>query len=56
MIFSDEKSMNRFLNDVKFYESRDCYCLGSTLEDAGEIIREIITELEEIKDVELDNE
>lgn len=55
MIFNDE-TMNKFLNDVKFYENRECYCLGSTLEDAGEIIRNIIMEQEGTKNVELDNE
>lgn len=29
----------KFINDVAFYESKDCFCLGNSLESAGEIIK-----------------
>ncbi len=36
----------RFLNDEAYYEDSNDFCLGETLEEAGEIIRQILKERE----------
>lgn len=39
MIFN-EKTLKDFLDDKPFFESAKCYCLGNTLREAGEIIKQ----------------
>lgn len=56
MKFDSSENTEKFLNDIKFYENINCYCLGNTLEDAGEIIRKIIEEQEMTENVGMDYE
>lgn len=37
-----EQELELFLKDVPFYRDNECYCLGKTLEDAGNIVRRIV--------------
>ncbi len=53
MIF-DAKSLRSFLNDVPFYENGNCFCLGDTLTEAGEIVKQIAERKESNNNVELD--
>lgn len=41
MKFNNE-NLQRFLNDKPFFENEESYCLGNTLEDAGEVVRKIM--------------
>jgi len=41
MKFNDE-SRKLFLEDKPFYENNECFCLGNSLEEAGEIIKRIV--------------
>lgn len=39
MKFETTDSLHAFLRDEPFYISKDCFCLGNTLDDAGIITR-----------------
>ena len=51
MIFINQEDLENFLSDKKYYSGRNNYCLGNTLEEAGEIFRKIV---EDKKDVGMD--
>lgn len=42
MRFNTEEAREKFLQDKAFFESRDSYCLGETMEEAGEILKKIV--------------
>lgn len=42
----DEVTREKFINDTPFYENEDCYCLGNTLEECGEILK-IISDIKQ---------
>lgn len=46
MKFRNDDQKRKFLNDEKYYDGLDNYCLGETMEDASEIIRFIIKDKE----------
>ena len=43
MKFRNQNEIQDFLEDKPFYSSPDSYCLGKTMEQAGEVIRKIAT-------------
>jgi len=47
MKFATEEAKEKFLRDEPFWESNESYCLGDTLEEAGRIAKQIITEKEQ---------
>lgn len=42
MTFKNDVDLQKFLKDKAFYRDNDCYCLGSTLEEAGAVVRKIV--------------
>lgn len=42
MLKLNDEELKDFLSDKPFYKNDDCYCLGKTLEEAGEIFRKIM--------------
>ena len=38
----DAETLQMFLKDKPFYKNSECFCLGSSLEDAGNIMTQII--------------
>lgn len=38
----DAETLQMFLKDEPFFQSKDCFCLGNSLEEAGEIISQIV--------------
>lgn len=50
----DTDSLNDFLQDIPFYKNKECFCLGNTLEEAGCVISQIISDKENEIDVGLD--
>lgn len=46
MKFKNEAELQAFLNDKPFFHGTDSYCLGSTMEEAGEVIRQMMGEAE----------
>lgn len=46
MKFKSEAKLQAFLEDKPFFHSTDCYCLGNTLEEAGEIVRQMMGKTE----------
>lgn len=53
MRFRNNEDLEKFLSDTAYYAGQDNYCLGDTLEEAGEIVGMIVKESE--KNVELDS-
>lgn len=47
MKFTNEENMKKFLNDEPYYTNREDYCLGNNLENAGNIVNQIIRDLSE---------
>ncbi len=41
MKFKTEEERQKFLNDEPYYENPDSYCLGNTMEEAAEILKQI---------------
>ena len=42
MKFCTEEAKEKFLRDEAFWENNESYCLGDTLEEAGDIIKKIM--------------
>lgn len=42
MTFRNQEDLENFLSDKKYYAGKNNYCLGETLEEAGEIFRKIV--------------
>ncbi len=42
MKFPSENCLKAFLNDEPFYATKDCFCLGKTLTDAGRVVRKLM--------------
>lgn len=38
----DAETLQMFLDDKPFFKNKDCFCLGSTLEEAGDIVSKIV--------------
>lgn len=38
----DADSLSAFLKDMPFYANNECFCLGNSLDEAGEIVRQIV--------------
>lgn len=38
----DAETLQMFLEDKPFYKNNECFCLGNTMEEAGEIISQIL--------------
>lgn len=38
----DADSLCAFLKDTPFYANNECFCLGDTLDEAGDIVRRIV--------------
>ena len=48
MKFQDEHEKQKFIHDEKYFGNLNSYCLGNTLEEAGDILRKI-TEAKEVQ-------
>lgn len=46
MEFTEEQKL-LFLQDKPFYENDNCFCLGNSLEEAGEIVEQIVNNKKE---------
>lgn len=46
MKFKNEAELQAFLDDKPFFNGADSYCLGSTMEEAGAVIRQMMGEAE----------
>ena len=46
MEFTEEQKL-LFLQDKPFYENDNCFCLGNSLEEAGEIVKQIVNKKKE---------
>ena len=44
----DEKHLNDFIKDIPFFIDEQNFCLGRTLEEAGEIMRKIFERREKV--------
>ena len=42
MKFIEKEDVEKFLEDEPFFKNNDCYCLGNSLEEAGEIVEIIV--------------
>ncbi len=42
MVFQTKEELKKFLNDESYYANNESYCLGSTLEEAGKILKIIV--------------
>ena len=42
MKFTDKAKLDDFLKDKPFFEDKECYCLGSNLNEAAEVVAEIM--------------
>ena len=54
MKFRTEEAKEKFLHDEAFWENNESYCLGDTMEEAGDIIK-VIMERKEQTYVGMDN-
>lgn len=57
MKFKNAENQEKFLRDEKYYENPEDYCLGNTLEEAGEIFRKLLNDVDEkgsVKNVGMD--
>lgn len=55
MRFKNDVEKQMFLDDQKYCQDRNSYCLGSTMEEAAEVITELI-ELNELEMERLERE
>lgn len=46
MKVTSEQDIQKLIADIPFYSNKDSYCLGKTLTEAGEIIRQIVADKE----------
>lgn len=51
-----EAQLRCFLSDTPFYHDQNCYCLGKSMSEAGNIINEVVNnERKETNDVGMDS-
>lgn len=51
MNFSTDDEILKFVNNEKFYKNKNCFCIGKTLEEAAEITRLLIADVEREQNV-----
>lgn len=49
MNFTSKEMFEKMLRDEMFYQKKDCFCLGKTMEEAGMIIMKIVNDTEKEK-------
>lgn len=45
MKFTNEENLRKFLNDEPYYENKDDYCLGDSLESASNIVNQLMDDI-----------
>lgn len=45
MKFTNEENLKKFLNDEPYYENKEDYCLGDSLESASNIVNQLMDDI-----------